>query len=147
MARRVPQLLLAVALASFMLPFFALVREGQQLLQFTGTELVAGTTFQPGSPFAALGHVRPQPLAVVAFGAAAAAWLLSLARPRWARAVAAALAALAALSLGRLRLPLRIEARPGAGYYLAMLSVLAAAGLLAAFLLRAKPSRPPTETG
>jgi hypothetical protein len=137
MRRRGAVALLAAALACFLPSWFSVHAAGHEIIRFTGTELVAGTTFQPASPAAYLGQFRGQPAAQAAAFCGLFAFLVSIPLRRvsgWAAAVSGGLAAGSLIALGflfsnalRLQLAAGMEISRRTGYYLAIILFLAGA--------------------
>ena len=86
--RVIATLLAALALASFLFPFFAVTYDGRPLIHFTGLELVLGTTFRRsfeyGGQAATPGHVAAEITAMLAVAALACSVVLSWLRSAWA---------------------------------------------------------------
>ncbi|HZQ91205.1 MAG TPA: hypothetical protein VFA60_05380 [Terriglobales bacterium] len=139
MNRWAPAGLLLIALAAFVAPMLRV--SGNAPIHFTGTELVMGTTFQPGSPLAFLGHVQPEPAAqLAAAGCLLALVAASLGDARWRRLgsllAAGGVAAMLLLPWRSVSVAPRLVTRgmeiaPETGYYVALIALAAASVWLA----------------
>ena len=141
--RRVPVGMLGLALLCFLLPFVTVSCSGQEVVSFTGVQLVFGTTVPQAQMIGPpqMQSVDPEPLAVVSFLCCLAAFGLSFIKSRKGEIGTAALAGASFVALMMLKSTLEDEVAGKAmgalrveyetGFWLVTLLVLGAGALAA----------------